>query len=45
MRETSTSGSTPWRRMIETGTPWLSSKIAEKRSDDSIVCRPARLAW
>ena len=36
MRETSTSGSMPWRRMIETGTPCLSSKIAEKRSVDSI---------
>ena len=31
--------------MIDTGTPWLSSKMAEKRSDDSIVWRPARLAW
>ncbi len=41
MRATSTSGSTPWRRMIDTGTPWLSSKIAEKRSAASIACRPA----
>ena len=45
MRETSTSGSTPWRRRMETGTPWLSSKIAENRSAASIVWRPARLAW
>ena len=30
---------------METGPPWLSSKIAENRSDDSIVWRPARLAW
>ena len=45
MRATSNSGSTPCRRMIDTGTPWLSSKIAEKRSTASIACRPARLAW
>ena len=45
MRETSSSGSTPCLRMIETGMPWLSSKIAENRSAASIVCRPARLAW
>ena len=45
MRDTSISGSTPWRLMIDTGMPWLSSNIAEKRSAASIVCRPARLAW
>ena len=31
--------------MIDTGMPWLSSKMAEKRSAASIVWRPARLAW
>ena len=44
-REESTSGSTPWRRRIETGTPWLSSKTAASRSPPSIDWRPARLAW
>ena len=35
-RETSTSGSTPWRRRIDTGTPCVSSKTAEKRSAASM---------
>ena len=44
-RDTSTSGSTPWRRRIDTGTPCVSSNTAENRSAASIVWRPARLAW
>ncbi len=42
---TSASGSMPWRRMIDTGMPCVSSKMAEKRSSglDRVAAAAARV--
>ena len=43
--DTSASGSMPWRRMIDTGMPCVSSKMAEKRSSglDGVAAAAARV--